>query len=198
MLQGEYLKYKYMETATKNLENDHVYILRLIDVMEKMVLTISTELKHIELAVGLIRNYADGFHHAKEESLLFPLLVNKGFSYEQGPLPVMLHEHAEGRKFVQGMTEEIENIKKGDTSSFTLLYENMQGYIDLLRAHIRKENNVLFPMADKKLTPGDQEELLNAFAAIEKTNFRPGLIDRFITEIEGLEVIYKGGVRGKE
>jgi len=187
-----------METATKNLENDHVYILRLIDVMEKMVLTISTELKHIELAVGLIRNFADGFHHAKEESLLFPLLVNKGFSYEQGPLPVMLHEHAEGRKFVQGMTEEIENIKKGDTSSFTLLYENMQGYIDLLRAHIRKENNVLFPMADKKLTPGDQEELLKAFAAIEKTNFRPGLIDRFITEIEGLEVIYKGGVRGKE
>ena len=187
-----------METATKNLEKDHVYILRLIDVLEQMVISISTELKNIELAVGLIRNYADGFHHAKEENLLFPLLVNKGFSSDQGPIPVMLHEHAEGRKFVQGMTKEIENIKNGDTSSFTILYENMQGYIDLLRAHIRKENNVLFHLADEKLSPDDQEELLKAFASIEMTNYRPEMIDRFITEIEGLEVIYKGGVRSKE
>ena len=184
-----------METATKNLENDHVYILRLIDVLEKMVLTISTELKHIELAVGLIRNYADGFHHAKEEKLLFPVLVKKGFSYDQGPIPVMLHDHAEARKFVQGMTKEIETIKNGDTSSFNILYENMQGYIDLLRAHIRKENNVLFPLADKKLSPEDQEELLMAFSAMEKTNYKPGMINRFITEIEGLEVIYKEEVR---
>jgi len=96
------------------------------------------------------------------------------------------------------MTKEIENIKNGDTSSFTILYENMQGYIDLLRAHIRKENNVLFHLADEKLSPDDQEELLKAFASIEMTNYRPEMIDRFITEIEGLEVIYKGGVRSKE
>jgi len=187
-----------METATKNLENDHVYILRLIDVMEQMVITISTELKHIDLAVGLIRNYADGFHHVKEENLLFPLLVKKGFSTDQGPIPVMLHDHAEARKYVKGMTEEIENIRKGDTSSFTILYENMQGYIDLLRAHIRKENNVLFRMADEKLSTDEQEELIKTFSAMEKTTYNPGMIDRFITEIEGLEVIYKGEVRGKK
>ena len=187
-----------METATKNLENDHVYILRLIDVLEKMVLTISTNLKHIELAVGLIRIYADGFHHAKEENLFFPALVKNGFSYHQGPIPVMLHDHEEGRKFVQGMLEEIESIKNGDTSSFTILYENMQGYIDLLRAHIRKENNVLFAMADKTLTPEEQEELLKAFAEMEKTAYKPGMIDGLITRIEGLEVIYKEEVRSKE
>ena len=61
-----------MDTATKNLENDHEYILRLIAVMEIMVLTVSTDLKHIEMVVNLIKNYADGYHHAKEENLLFP------------------------------------------------------------------------------------------------------------------------------
>jgi len=181
-----------METATKNLENDHVYILRLIDVMEQMVLTVSTELKHIELAVGLIMNYADGFHHAKEEDLLFPLLGKKGFSQDQGPVLVMIREHSEGRRFVRAMMDEINNIKQGDESGLTILYEYMQRYIDLLRAHIAKENNVLFKMADKALTPEEQVELLNEFDALEVTKYGKTRIQRFIYGIEGLEAIYLG------
>lgn len=181
-----------METATKNLENDHVYILRLIDVMEQMVLTVSTNLKHVEMVVNLIKKYADGFHHAKEENLLFPLLVQKGFSKEQGPIAVMLHDHTEGRNFVKGMSEMIDTIKQGDASAFTELYEYMQGYISLLRAHIGKENNVLFRMADKALSPDEQKGLLKGFAAVEASEYNNGRIQRFIDEIVGLEAIYKG------
>ena len=166
-----------METATKNLENDHVNILRLIDVMEQMVLTVSTELSHIEMAVSLIKNYADGFHHAKEEKLLFPMLVTKGFSNDQGPVAVMLHDHVEGRLFVKEMTETIATIKQGESSAFTRLYENMQGYIDLLRAHISKENNVLFRMADEALTPEEQLALLTGFAAVEASDIGSAQLD---------------------
>jgi len=180
-----------MPTATKNLEDDHVYILRLIDVMERMVLTVSTNLPYIELAVNLIKNYADGYHHVKEEKLLFPMLVTKGFSNEQGPVAVMLHDHAEGRLFVKGMTETIALIKLGNASAFTRLYENMQGYIDLLRAHIGKENNVLFRMADKALSPEEQRALLKSFEAVKTSNYNIGQLDRFIAEIEGLEAIYR-------
>ena len=179
-----------METAIKNLENDHANILGLIDVMEKMVLTLSTELSHMEMVVSLIKNYADGFHHAKEEKLLFPLLVKKGFSKEHGPVAVMLHEHTEGRNFVTGMTEEIEAYKNGDTSTLTKLYENMQGYIDLMRAHIGKENNVLFSMSDKALTDEEQQDLLKAFAAVETTGYIKGRIRRFVTDIDGLKAVY--------
>lgn len=181
-----------MDTATKNLENDHEYILRLIAVMEIMVLTVSTDLKHIEMVVNLIKNYADGYHHAKEENLLFPLMVEKGFSLEQGPVSVMLHDHEQGRKYVKGMTDEIANFKGGDISALTELYEHMQGYIDLLRAHIGKENNVLFRMADKALTPEEQQTLLKRFKAIEEQDYANGRLGRFITDIEGLEAIYKG------
>jgi len=179
-----------MDTATKSLENDHMYILRLIDVMEQMVLTVSTEMKHIEMVVNLIQNYADGFHHAREENLLFPLLLEKGFSKEQGPLSVMLHDHEQGRKFVKGMVAEIDNIKRGDVSAITELYENMQGYIDLLRLHIAKENSVLFHMADNVLTPEEQKALLRRFADFEDANHKNGHLERFITGIEGLEAIY--------
>ncbi|MDR3652840.1 MAG: hemerythrin domain-containing protein [Paludibacter sp.] len=179
-----------MKTATQNLENDHVYILRLIDVMEKMVINCETNTSHMELVVSLIQHYADGFHHAKEENLLFPLLVQKGFSNEQGPVSVMLHDHAEGRNFVKKLSNGISLFKAGNVSALPEIYHNMQGYIDLLRAHIGKENNVLFRMADKALNEAEQEELLNKFAKVEIANYTNGQIQKFITDIEGLEVIY--------
>jgi hemerythrin-like domain-containing protein len=176
-----------MTTATKNLENDHVYILRLIDVMEKMVLTSHSEVINLETVVNLIRNYADAFHHAKEENLLFPLMATKGFSKEQGPIAAMLNDHAQGRNFVKAMSEEIENFNKGNKTALPKIYENMEGYIELLRAHIAKENNVLFRMADNVLSEQEQQDLLEEFAKIETNNFAAGVLESYISEIEKLE-----------
>jgi len=178
-----------MKTATQNLETDHDYILRLIDVMEKMMINFNTDWTHIELVVSVIMNYADGFHHIKEENLLFPLMIEKGFS---NPISVMLHDHEEGRNFVKGMNDGIEQHKQGDDSALPEIYRNMQGYIDLLRAHIGKENNVLFRMADRILSANEQEHLLLKFAAVERADYGNGQIQQFITEIEGLEAIYNG------
>ena len=145
-----------MKTATKNLENDHVNILRLIDVMEKMILVKSTNTEHFEKTVSLIKSYADGLHHAKEENLLFPLMGKRGFSIDQSPIAVMLHDHVQGRDFVKGMIEGIAEYKTGNQTALSKIYENMQGYIILLRSHIAKENNVLFRMADNALSENDQ------------------------------------------
>src|ERR1035437_4818466 len=112
-----------MNTATQNLENDHVYILRLIDVMEKMVLNCATDTAHLELVVNLIKTYADGFHHAKEEQVLFPLLEEKGFSKVHGPVAVMLHEHVEGREFVKGISQRINVYKAGNVSALPEIYQ---------------------------------------------------------------------------
>ena len=41
-------------------------------------------------------------------------------------------------------------------------------YTGLLRDHIAKENEVLFPMADEVLAPEEQEELATAFEGVEE------------------------------
>ncbi len=179
-----------MNTATKNLEKDHEYILRLIDVMEKMVQTSHTQVVNLETAVNLIKNYADAYHHAKEENLLFPLLGKKGFSAGQGPVAVMLHDHAQGRNYVKAMTREIENYKNGNESALALINENMMGYIVLLRSHIAKENDVLFRMADNVLSENEQQELLQEFAKVEKSNFGGGVLNTYIQSIENLEKLF--------
>ena len=146
-----------MNNATKNLEDDHVYILKLIDVMEIMTESSEPVVSDLEEAVELIKNFADGLHHAKEESLLFPLMAERGFSTQQGPVAMMLHEHTLGRNFVKEMLVNIELFKDGDLSAIAMVYQNMLGYGELLRNHIAKENNVLFKMADNALSASDQE-----------------------------------------
>jgi hemerythrin-like domain-containing protein len=180
-----------MNTATQNLENDHVNILRLIDFMERMIQAKSRNIEHFEKAVELIRNYADGLHHAKEENFLFPLMAKRGFSVSQGPVAVMLHDHEEGRRYVKGMTEGIVNFKEGNGASLSVIFENMQGYIGLLRNHIAKENNVLFRLADNAFSDNDQQELLTEFAKIESKGVCGIPLNDCILLIDKLESEYR-------
>lgn len=182
-----------MKTATQNLEQDHINILRLTDIMEQMVLGKSTNMEHFETVVHLIRNYADGFHHAKEEKLLFPLLVQKGFSMDQGPVGMMLYEHDLGRNFVQGIADGIAEYRDGDTEALSSIYKNAQGYCDLLRSHISKENNILFRMADKAITEQDQEVLLKDFSRVEESVTSEGKLQEYLSSIDQLESIYQKG-----
>jgi hemerythrin-like domain-containing protein len=177
-------------TATANLENDHVHILRLTDVMERITQSPQVNTEHLETVVELIKHYADGLHHTKEETLLFPLMVEKGFSLQQGPVSVMLRDHVQGREYVKGMVESIALYQQGDSSALVSIYQNMTGYVELLRAHIAKENNVLFRMADNVLSEAEQASLLTQFEKVETSNVCGGVLNDCIRKIESLASTY--------
>jgi hemerythrin-like domain-containing protein len=159
--------------------------------MEKITESAAPDVGHLELVVKIIREFADGLHHAKEEQLLFPLMVRKGFSNESGPVAVMLHDHEEGRNFVKGMAENISLFKQGQSSALPSIYSHMLGYADLLKNHIAKENNVLFRMADKAFTPAEQESLLLDFAKVELSAENQGNKNDYIALIDNLASVYK-------
>ena len=175
-----------MNTATQNLENDHVQILRLIEIMEQITQSANPNVEHLETIVKVIREFADGLHHAKEEQLLFPLMVQKGFSNQSGPVAIMLHDHAEGRNFVKGMSENISLFRNGDSNALQFIYSNMQGYADLLKNHIAKENNVLFRMADNAFSISEQESLLHDFIKVENKQENGYSKDDYIALIDRL------------
>jgi hemerythrin-like domain-containing protein len=154
--------------ATRNLEDDHVYIQRLIDVMEHLTLKQAQALEPVEEIVELIRKFADGMHHAKEEKLLFPLMVEKGFSTTQGPVAVMLSDHVQGREYVRQISDGIVRFRSGENNAWVEIQNGMKGYIELLRGHIYKENNILFRMADNVMDKEEQLHLLLEFNKIDQ------------------------------
>ena len=113
--------------------------------------------------VDFIRNYADGWHHAKEEVHLFPALEAAGMPRDGGPVGVMLHEHEIGRSFVAAIVENLEAAAEGDDSARATVLENATAYADLLEGHIQKEDGILFEMADNLLPPDVHRQLEEAY-----------------------------------
>lgn len=130
-------------------------------------------------AVDFVRNFADKCHHGKEEANLFPRLEELGVSKEGGPLGVMLHEHNVGREYIGAIDGAIGAYEEGDEAAARVIEENVRGYIHLLRHHIWKEENVLFPMADEVLSVGDQRELEERFEQVEAEVMGPGVHERY-------------------
>ncbi len=179
-----------MNQATANLEDDHVNILQLIEIMGVMTSKTEPNIAHLEEAVDLIKNYADGMHHAKEENLLFPKLGEHGFSNSQGPVGMMLQEHTLGREYVRGITDALTQLKEGDLSGISLAYLNMYRYGELLEQHIYKENNMLFRMADEALNDQEQESLFIKFQNIENQGVNGQSKNDFIDRINSLRIAY--------
>lgn len=177
-------------TPIEELMAEHQGILAMLDVLEKMAgLAEAGQKPDPEdgaAVVDFIRTFADKCHHGKEEDLLFPALEAAGIPRQGGPVGVMLHEHDVGRSFVKGMDEAL------GAGAAALFAANARGYVELLRAHIGKEDHVLFKMAARALTPAKLEELSKAFAAVERDKMGPGVHEAYHALIDKLTAKYLG------
>lgn len=65
--------------------------------------------------------------------------------------------------------------------------ENGRAYIGLLRAHIDKENHILFPMADNVLSSEDQEHLGKEFERFETEETGAGVHEAMLKLLDDLK-----------
>jgi len=126
-------------------------------------LTLPTAIETLQDYLEFFRGYADECHHAREERLLFPALVAAGLPARGGPIGCMLEEHDEGRQRLAEMAAALALLQAGDRSALTRLRSAGKSYVALLRAHIDKENRVLFVMATDLLEPAERMRLAVQF-----------------------------------
>lgn len=139
-------------------------------------------------AADFMRNYADGTHHQKEEGILFTALETNGFPKDADPVSVFMDDHAEGRRLTRGMTNCAERIQSGDAGAKTELIQHARDYILLLREHIQREDNVLFPMADNILAEHGSQ-LLKDFT---RADDEQGTGEKYLRLAEELEKMSAG------
>lgn len=175
---------------TEILSNEHRIIEVVIDcleaVSEQAVREQQLDGEAAEQTIDIIRTFADRCHHGKEEGQLFPALAAKGMPSEGGPVGQMLLEHELGRTFVRKMTETIPEATAGNRSALQQFADSAQGYIQLLRAHIKKEDAVLFPIADRLLDEEAQKSILAAFESVETNDMGDGTHEEYLRSIEAL------------
>jgi hemerythrin-like domain-containing protein len=160
-------------------------------VIEQVLNTLSSAAQAVENGVSVrpsffvdaadfIRGFADGCHHHKEEGVLFKMMETHGLATEGGPVGVMLHEHELGRQYTRGMRAAAEKWEQGDRSARAEVVENASAYVALLRQHIMKEDQVLFPMADRVIPLSDHPAVLVGFEHVEHEETGEGVHEKYL------------------
>jgi hemerythrin-like domain-containing protein len=165
------------------LMSEHRLIERALDALERWVTTLNSGSESDDKAelvrfVSFIRGFGDAYHHSKEEDILFVAMVENGFPRQAGPIAMMLHEHDLGRSLVSvldGLAQQATTWSKEDRDT---LGRTAQEFSALLRQHIQKEDQILYPMADARLPEPVKEELFRRFQAFEEQQTSTGEYQR--------------------
>lgn len=179
-----------MKFASEDLRNEHEGILFGLEILEEMARRIEDnqpiEVEDLEGMVNFLKLFADQCHHGKEEGLYFPSLEKAGIPRDGGPIGVMLAEHVEGWSQIARMTAAIAGAYQ--PAEFA---DAANRYIELLRNHIDKENQVLFVMGDQRLPSDEQARLLAAFETFEVEVMGVGTHDRLHQMLARFEKKYR-------
>ncbi len=143
--------------AIETLMNEHRTIERVLDALvgfaDETRRKGSTEREELGRFVQFLKEFADAFHHGKEEGILFEAMVANGFPKQGGPIAVMLHEHDQGRQLIGALAAAAEQPGPWTAEHRQTVSDAAHGYAALLHAHIHKEDAILYPMAEQRLPP---------------------------------------------
>ncbi len=164
----------------RRLVEEHYLIKRLLSLIPEIAG--SLDLKEpknrdaVLAIVDFIKDYADKYHHAKEEEILF-----KYFDESSNIIGIMLEDHKTARGYVKTILEALEE-KNTDKASHALLL-----YHDLLSEHIKREDEILYRWIDRNISDSAIGELYSRFDEADKAYIDvPGKYSMFINELERL------------
>jgi hemerythrin-like domain-containing protein len=165
----------------RRLVEEHVLIMRWVHLVPRLLAVIDLDRpEDRELVLGgvdFIRSYADRFHHAKEEDILF-----KYFDEGMDIIQVMLSDHETARAHVRAVEDAVTARDQATVA------EHLRAYADLLTEHIKKEDTILYPWMDRQLSTAQVGDMFARFAEVEAAA-QPGFADRCARLVEQAEQV---------
>jgi len=143
------------------LLGEHRTILRVLDEVERECRRLEREAMLREAFWQDILRFSGefdaGLHHQKEEQLLFPLLELNGLSSTTGPTAVLRDEHLRCQFWMRRIEQAVHQRDRNRLAAAA------SSYLDLVRSHILKENQILLPLARRLLSVEQRETLHREF-----------------------------------
>ena len=157
---------------TEILEDEHRLIIRVVNALSIFAQSMEegwdVEEETFNELIEFMRIFAEKWHHAKEEDVLFPLLIARGVPATGCPLAHLTMEHKKANNFVADIVKSLEAYRKGDVDARNAVIQGLRNLSAYYINHIWNEDNMLFPMANRFLRKEDQQVLLKEFARIDE------------------------------
>jgi len=154
--------------STAELRKDHDLIEKAVSAMKTTASLLKDGKKIPESillpTIDFAKNFTNVCHHGKEEDTLFPALAKVGVPTNMGPIHKMISEH----KTTKLIAEKLEEFAKKylETGDSANLVDTLEVYVEHVSAHLWKENNRLFHMANARLQ-GHEKEVTDALQETE-------------------------------
>ena len=181
---------------TEELKKEHEGILVMLDVLdrisERVVSGIHVPMEHFDQVMEFLQVFVDRCHHGKEEDILFPAVIEAGNPIAREQIGVLLSEHERSRRFASEMKSLLEMHRSGSSGSLVVFTNPALQYTNLLRSHVWKEDNVLFPLAGEELSQEKQEAVAQEFEKSEREKIGVGRHEAFHVMLENLSRVYLG------
>ncbi len=167
-----------MPVFLERLRSDHARFSKVLTVLKEQIGAVQRDqepwagwLEHLAALFEYIGEYPDMEHHPMEDRL-FDCLVDHGLTpAERGLVERNLAEHAELTAATRRLSEEIQDLLSGTEVHEATLREDVLAYLSMQLAHMRREEEHLFPLAEKMLTSADWQALESKSRHLEDPMF---------------------------
>lgn len=158
------------------LVSEHQNILKFTELLEGRLIEVlegeDVDTNFFRRCIEFIRIYADNHHHKKEEDFLFVKMIEElDETAEKLVKAGMLVEHDLARYTVRELETSLKEYDESPNSKNKIdIIAHGMNYVYLLRRHIDKEDNVLYPFGEKNLSKESKDWIdKNTMEVEEKT-----------------------------
>jgi hemerythrin-like domain-containing protein len=135
------------------LTSEHRTIMTTLGLLERVGLSVlasdTQAVRDLASLLAFLRDFLVEGHLRREESVLFPLMRQCGMAWESGPLKLLAAEHEAGRLQLQRMQRLLGELDRGEEGVRDQIFLEIRSYRGQMEAHIRREDQVIFPMLQR-------------------------------------------------
>lgn len=160
-----------MSLTIQVLREEHDQLLQFVNGLRRQCIRLMEDNEFdsaaFEAAVDFIKNFADKRHHQKEEDILFKAMLEQLGKIAENLIKYgMFVEHNMARLYVMELEKAVNAYKKEPTAENKLdIIGNAMSYCYLLERHALKENEVVYPYAEKNLS----KEVMDSLDVLTET-----------------------------
>lgn len=122
------------------------------------------------LILDYIEGFSDRFHHPKEDHHLFTAVRRRTREADE-VLDVLERDHARGDELLRELRYLLSRCRVGGAAAVDAFAATAEEYVDFHWRHMRLEEDVVMPLAERRLTAADWEPIDAAFRENEDPLF---------------------------
>lgn len=167
--------------AIKVLRAEHDLILEFLDSLKSSLKSMEWRMdsgpptEYFRDAIAFAQEFADQFHHYKEEHVMFTLLAQRFEGRLDAEIEKLRQQHEHNRSLLAEALSAIDGYDQGEEASGKKLHFNLMQYVQSLRSHIKLEGEEFFPLVEQNMSADDAAYLDSAFASGDDESSGSGL-----------------------